>query len=475
MVSRYDNETNLLLPRLQQVRIGTTNQASDMRCYTVQGVQSRWNRLLHLPSASPVMGNVVFFPGDVQDEKNIMVQQESRWSAYSFEATAALLSSKFPGHHIWVIAPATKLRGTFSCYSNFCSDADSYRSGAVSHYPAEGHACEHLLALLTAAAQRVAVDTGVLLDMLLPLTLVGFSKGAVVLNQLVSELGACCDDSEVEEGGALVSAKSFIASFLPTRFVPESFMVAWEQRRKRQRWASSSSSADVTAADNSCSSIVFDHSGSSCSSSDCGVTAEQAAAEQERWLRKRRKLRAAYVAGFTSPHAVSFDCSSSSASSDDCTDTESGARRSSLKRSASSSSDSSSKCNNNSRSSTAVESSSCSSSYAHKLFSRIKAIHWVDAGNGPLAGSLPTNSAALKQLAAQYSSVQLYVHGTPYQWASAARPLLKRERDVFSSALPRTVVKQYFADEKPSLDMHFRVLEAFDTGLDQQQQQQLNK
>eukprot|EP00953_Heterococcus_sp_UTEX-ZZ885_P026316 14224-Heterococcus_DN1.PRE.8 len=411
---------------------------------------------------------------------HIMVQQESRWSAtYSLDASAKLLSRKYPDHDIWVVAPAAKLRGTFSCYSNFC-DADTYGCGAVAHYSTEGCACEHLLTLLAAAAaKRVAVDTGVLPNLSLPLTLVGFSKGAVVLNQLVSELGACCYDNEAVEVGALVSAKSFIASLLPTCFVPESFMVAWEQRRKRQRsWANSSSSTEATVPDSSCSgssSTAVEVSGSSCCSSDTGVTAEQAAAEQERWLRKRRKLRAAYVAGFTSTAAVSFDCSSS-ASSDECTDGESSTRRSSLKRCASSSSDSSSNISSNINSSTATE-SSCSSSYALKLFARITAIHWLDAGNGPLAGSLPTNSAALKQLAAQYSSVRLYVHGTLYQWASAARPWLKRERDAFSTALPKTVVKQYFAQERPSLDMHFRVLEAFDTGLDQQQQQQqqLNK
>jgi Uncharacterised protein family UPF0565 len=458
-MAAHDDESNQLLPRLQQLRIGAPiSQASDMR--SVEGTQSRRNRVLHLHSASKsAVGNVVFFPGDVQDEMRIMVQQESRWSAYSLEASANLLSSKFPAHDIWVVAPAAKLRGTFSCYSNFCSDADTYGCGAV--------------------AKRIAV-TGVLPNLSLPLTLVGFSKGAVVLNQLVSELGACCYDSEAVEGGALVSAKSFIASLLPTRFVPESFMVAWEQRRKRQRfWASSNSAAEATAPDSSCSgsssAVMIDHSNSSCCSSDTGVTAEQAAAEQERWLRKRRKLRAAYVAGFTSTAAVSFDCSSS-ASSDECTDGESSTRRSSLKRCASSSSDSSSNSSNTINSSTAIE-SSCSSTYAHKLFARVTAMHWLDAGNGPLAGSLPSNSAALKQLAEQYSSVRLYVHGSPYQWASAARPWLKRERDAFSAALPRTVVKQYFAQEKPSLDMHFRVLEAFDTGLDQQQQQQqqLNK
>ena len=68
---------------------------------------------------------------------------------------------------------------------------------------------------------------------------------------------------------------------------------------------------------------------------------------------------------------------------------------------------------------------------AQRLFGRVAAIHWVDGGNGGLAGgSFPTNSCSLARLAA-LSNLVIRVHGSPYQWGNNCRPFLAFEADAF--------------------------------------------
>lgn len=68
---------------------------------------------------------------------------------------------------------------------------------------------------------------------------------------------------------------------------------------------------------------------------------------------------------------------------------------------------------------------------AQRLFGRVAAIHWVDGGNGGLAGgSFPTNMCSLARLAALPNLV-IRVHGSPYQWSNNCRPFLAFEADAF--------------------------------------------
>ena len=134
---------------------------------------------------------------------------------------------------------------------------------------------------------------------------------------------------------------------------------------------------------------------------------------------------------------------------------------------------------------------------ARQLFNRVAAIHWVDGGNGHLAGgSFPTNVCSLARLAA-LPNLAIRVHGTPYQWGNHCRPFLTLEADAFLASVEgfrptgdtrerspfvtttstnrRTAgggdakeanrlgacdVKRlvYFESEQPSLENHFRVL-----------------
>ncbi|CAM9838799.1 unnamed protein product, partial [Hapterophycus canaliculatus] len=64
---------------------------------------------------------------------------------------------------------------------------------------------------------------------------------------------------------------------------------------------------------------------------------------------------------------------------------------------------------------------------AHRLFHRVAAIHWVDGGNGGVAGgSFPINLCSLARLAA-LPNLAIRVHGTPYQWGNLCRPWLVYE------------------------------------------------
>lgn len=68
---------------------------------------------------------------------------------------------------------------------------------------------------------------------------------------------------------------------------------------------------------------------------------------------------------------------------------------------------------------------------AQRIFGRVAAIHWVDGGNGGLAGgSFPTNTCSLARLAALPNLV-IRVHGSPYQWGNNCRPFLAFEADAF--------------------------------------------
>lgn len=72
---------------------------------------------------------------------------------------------------------------------------------------------------------------------------------------------------------------------------------------------------------------------------------------------------------------------------------------------------------------------------AQRLFERVAAIHWVDGGNGGVAGgSFPINLCSLARLAA-IPNLAIRVHGTPYQWGNLSRPWLVYEAADFVSSV----------------------------------------
>nr|XP_033800866.1 UPF0565 protein C2orf69 homolog [Geotrypetes seraphini] len=181
------------------------------------------------PSGHPPQHHVVYFPGDVQNYRSIMAchPENFRWEHWSLENTAAILARRFPNSYIWVIKSSRMHLHKFSCYDNFVANN---MFGAPEHSTNFG-AFKHLHALLINAfslaentlSQNIYGDdedteapsctlipscttNGCPADKteyskLLPISfgspsekdsvsfsLIGFSKGCVVLNQLLYEL-----------------------------------------------------------------------------------------------------------------------------------------------------------------------------------------------------------------------------------------------------------------------------------------------
>lgn len=157
--------------------------------------------------------HVVFFPGDIQNFHQEMAMQPdaSPWLSFSLERVALALGARFPGRHVWLVRPSLLHLHKFSCYTNFVS-CDLF--GAPKHSPDYG-AIRHLRALLGYAMERAAIAEplpplgGASVPAPLPtgfsLILVGFSKGCVVLNQIVHELASAGTDPELRQFLASIS------------------------------------------------------------------------------------------------------------------------------------------------------------------------------------------------------------------------------------------------------------------------------
>lgn len=149
--------------------------------------------------------HVVFFPGDIQNFQQEMALQPDAapWQSWSLEHVALTLGHRFPGCHIWVVRASRMYLHKFSCYQNF---VESNLFGAPEHSPDYG-AIRHLRALLGHGMQQAGLPNplpplnGTAAPGPLPagftLTIVGFSKGCVVLNQIVYELAGARADPEL--------------------------------------------------------------------------------------------------------------------------------------------------------------------------------------------------------------------------------------------------------------------------------------
>ncbi|XP_051760774.1 mitochondrial protein C2orf69 homolog [Ctenopharyngodon idella] len=149
--------------------------------------------------------HVVFFPGDIQNFQQEMALQPDAvpWQSWSLERVALTLGHRFPGCHIWVVRASRMYLHKFSCYQNF---VESNLFGAPEHSSDYG-AIRHLRALLGHGMQRAGLPnplpplSGTATPGPLPagftLTIVGFSKGCVVLNQIVYELAGARADPEL--------------------------------------------------------------------------------------------------------------------------------------------------------------------------------------------------------------------------------------------------------------------------------------
>ncbi|KAM8934863.1 mitochondrial protein C2orf69 homolog [Pelodytes ibericus] len=187
--------------------------------------------------------HVIYFPGDVQSYRDVMARHSENfhWKNWSLEDIAAILSRRFPTSHIWIVKASRMHLHKFSCYDHF---VESNMFGAPQH-DEELVSFRQLVTLLINAfpvAHNVLISQsnkyGVNKDCDLSLcdsspsytpngchlgakidtnnsennaihfgvptikdsssfTIIGFSKGCVVLNQLLHELVEAKKDKDV--------------------------------------------------------------------------------------------------------------------------------------------------------------------------------------------------------------------------------------------------------------------------------------
>ncbi|KAK8798770.1 hypothetical protein WA158_007854 [Blastocystis sp. Blastoise] len=122
---------------------------------------------------------IIYFPGDIQDDDKNMTLFSGlyRYHKFSYQNTITLLHHKFPNSNILLIAPGQK-NGPFSLYNNLF-DCDDH--GYIKDYNRNGNSCQIIHKLLS-----VTQDPD---EFQLPYILMGFSRGTLVLNQLLTEIG----------------------------------------------------------------------------------------------------------------------------------------------------------------------------------------------------------------------------------------------------------------------------------------------
>ncbi|XP_077436328.1 mitochondrial protein C2orf69 homolog [Vanacampus margaritifer] len=144
--------------------------------------------------------HVVFFHGDIQNFQEEMSSHPEcvQWLAWSLEQVGVTLGRRFPGQHVWLVRASRMHLHKFSSYSNF---VDSNMFGAPAHAPYSPRrgALRHLRSLLIHGMERAGLPDVIQPSSGFSLTLVGFSKGCVVLNQVLHELGGALADPRLSD------------------------------------------------------------------------------------------------------------------------------------------------------------------------------------------------------------------------------------------------------------------------------------
>ncbi|XP_039291771.1 UPF0565 protein C2orf69 homolog isoform X2 [Nilaparvata lugens] len=168
------------------------NHSTPTRLLQVEGYDGRKNDVIyHKPSITqPVHSTVIYFGGDVQDFKENMEVHSRPFLKWNLDDMSRMLSLKFPESHIIVVRPSRMDFDVYSCFVNF---VPSVKYGVPKHVPMN-FAFQHILKLLDGVSQRFNFTNSKeythTVDSDLPcrkLIVIGFSKGCVVLNQLLYE------------------------------------------------------------------------------------------------------------------------------------------------------------------------------------------------------------------------------------------------------------------------------------------------
>ena len=156
---------------------------------SIQGIEKRTNTVIHSPPQArgdkSTEDHVVYFPGDIQDFQDVMLQSSlsREYVDWSYEATITNLSSRFPHSNLWLISPSKRTYQTICVYKNFVKIESVL--GIPSH-STDFEGLHHLELLLSNAFEHLGIATSSCSQ----ITLIGFSKGCVVFNQFLYELSA---------------------------------------------------------------------------------------------------------------------------------------------------------------------------------------------------------------------------------------------------------------------------------------------
>ncbi|KAL7648714.1 UNVERIFIED_CONTAM: hypothetical protein RMT77_000621 [Armadillidium vulgare] len=140
----------------------------------------------------------VYFGGDVQDYPEVMSshRDHGKYIQWNLLNMVSILSLKFPSSIVCVIKPKRIEFKTFSCYDNF---VPSNNLGAPTYTELHG-SLSHLRNLLKNALSKLSESANSCeakentctnendTEKSLNINLIGFSKGCVVLNQLITEI-----------------------------------------------------------------------------------------------------------------------------------------------------------------------------------------------------------------------------------------------------------------------------------------------
>ena len=96
-----------------------------------------------------------------------------------------------------------------------------------------------------------------------------------------------------------------------------------------------------------------------------------------------------------------------------------------------------------------------------EFLNRLSDLYWLDSGHNGGSKTWVTDDEPLKELVTL--KVKINVHVTPYQVNDTGRPWIGKEQRQFVDKLKLfgadVVEKKHFAEEMPSLDNHFKLLE----------------
>eukprot|EP00887_Chlorella_sp_A99_P007488 scaffold2.g7488.t1 len=157
------------------------------------GVQHAW---VDLPCGGAAQGLLVFFGGDRVEPQQLPPPLRPLQTPAGM---ADALAAKFPGHSLLLVEPTSVARGGSACYSTLLHKLSP--SGEPHGHQAAGfRAAQQLWALVEAARlARPPRDSNAGADAppppCPPVQLAGFSKGGVILNQLLLELARLQEES----------------------------------------------------------------------------------------------------------------------------------------------------------------------------------------------------------------------------------------------------------------------------------------